>query len=196
MARGGLGTRGSSCGTWGCVGLQARKRERTQGRKTAWLKARSLTTQVDGVEEDQAGVRGQAVQQLRDLVVGLLRHPGVDELRIDITVVSQDCGSAAIEVLRGIHKGVSYGQVWGAGGRWREGGMSPLNILSLLGAGYERERVSYRSQLAAANAAGWSRGPARSSYTGGPEKASPELKAGPIRGPCCLPLPCGCSSAK
>ena len=179
-------------------GLASQEEGKDSGQKDRVAQG-SLTTQVDGVEEDQAGVRGQAVQQLRDLVVGLLRHPGVDELCIDITVVSQDCGSAAIEVLRGIHKGVSYGQVWGAGGRWREGGMSPLNILSLLGAGCERERVSYRSQLAAANAAGWSRGPARSSYrhdSGGPEKASPEPKAGPIRGPCCLPLPCGCSSAK
>lgn len=78
----------------------------------------SLTTQVDSVEEDKAGVRGQTFQQVRDLVAGLLCHPGVDELRVDITVISQDPGAAAIQALRGIHKAVPYDQVWGkeAGG--------------------------------------------------------------------------------
>lgn len=78
----------------------------------------SLTIQVDGVEEDKARVRGQAVEKLRDLVIGLLCHPAVDELRIDIAVISQDGRAAAVQVLRGIHKGVPYGQVWerGAGG--------------------------------------------------------------------------------
>lgn len=38
-----------------------------------------LTAQVDSIQQDKAGVRGQAVQQLADLVVGVLGHPGVDE---------------------------------------------------------------------------------------------------------------------
>lgn len=47
--------------------------------QACYLPGVSLTTQVDGIEKDEAGVRGQAVQQLIDLVVGVLRHPGVDE---------------------------------------------------------------------------------------------------------------------
>lgn len=71
-----------------------------------------LTTQVDGIEEDKAGFRRQAVQQLIDSVVGLLGHPGIDELQVDITVISQGSGAAPIQALRGIQEGVPYGQVW------------------------------------------------------------------------------------
>lgn len=73
-------------------------------------------------------------------MVGVLCHPGVDELQVDLTVISQDSGAAAIQAPRGVHKRVLYGQVWGSG-RLREGGMSPLNPPLLPRAGFERERA-------------------------------------------------------
>lgn len=59
-------------------------------------------------------------------MIGLLRRPAVDEVQVGITVISQDSG-AAIHILRGVHKGIPYGQVCGRGSRAREVGMSPLN---------------------------------------------------------------------
>lgn len=38
-----------------------------------------LTAQIHSIQQNKAGVRRQAVQQLADLVVGVLGHPGVDE---------------------------------------------------------------------------------------------------------------------
>ena len=51
---------GSSLGTWGCVGFKSGGEGGTQDEKTSWSRA-PLTTQVDSVEEDKAGVAGQAV---------------------------------------------------------------------------------------------------------------------------------------
>jgi hypothetical protein len=56
-----------------------RRGGRTALGRAHYLPGVSLTTQVDSIEKDEAGVRRQAVQQLADLMVGVLSHPGVDE---------------------------------------------------------------------------------------------------------------------
>lgn len=109
LAKGRTGTLGYGCGTWGWVDFEARRVGRTQNENTTWDV--SLTTQVDSIEQNKAGVGGQTVQQLGNLVVGVLSHPLVDELQVGITVIAQDSGAAAIQTLRGAHKNVPYGQV-------------------------------------------------------------------------------------
>lgn len=89
--------------------FEARRVGRTPNENTTWEV--SLTTQVDSIEQDKPGVRRQTVQELGDLVVGILSHPIVDELQVGITVIAQDSGAAAIQTLRGAHKTVPYGQV-------------------------------------------------------------------------------------
>lgn len=83
-----------------------------------------LTAQGDCVEEDEARVLWQAVQQPPDPEVGLLGHPVVDELQVGGAVISQGPRAAAIEPLRGLGEGVPDGQVWrdGEEGWVREAG--------------------------------------------------------------------------
>lgn len=106
--RGWDGHNGIQLWNLGLHGLRGQEERKDTGWKDLWVQG-SLTTQVDSIEEDKAGVRGQTFQQFCDLVVGLLCHPGVDQLHVDIAVISQDSGAAAIQALRGIHKGVPYG---------------------------------------------------------------------------------------
>lgn len=74
---------------------------------------RCLTAQVDGVEQHQAEVGRQAVQQPADLVPGVLSHPAVDVLQVGGRVVAQRLGAAAVQALRGVHEAVPDGQVCG-----------------------------------------------------------------------------------
>ena len=71
-----------------------------------------LTAQGDCVEEDEARVLWQAVQQPPDPEVGLLGHPVVDELQAGGAVICQGPWAAAVEPLRGVCEGVPDGQVW------------------------------------------------------------------------------------
>ena len=98
-----------------------------QGKEDLRRGRRPLTAQGDRVEEDEAGVLGQAVQQPPDPEVGLLGHPVVDELHAGCAVIPQGPRAAAVEPLRGVGEGVLDGQVWrdGAEGQAR-GGLEAL----------------------------------------------------------------------
>lgn len=86
-----------------------------QGKEDLRMGRRPLTAQGDRVEEDEAGVLRQAVQQPPDPEVGLLGHPVVDELQAGRAVIPQGPRAAAIEPLRGVGEGVPDGQVWRGG---------------------------------------------------------------------------------
>ena len=115
-----------------------------EGKEDLRMGRRPLTAQGDSVEEDEAGVLRQAVQQPPDPEVGLLGHPVIDELPAGCAVISQGSRAAAIEPLRGVGEGVPDGQVCrdGEEGRVRDAGSRSGTPSPLLGVALQRELAS------------------------------------------------------